>query len=180
MKLTTAKTLRHGPSPYEQYTEKNPELTRIKAAENFTRINGMMDFYKRTSRIVIAAAGLLLVVSLVVLSGIGFRTITRSPANRSAFSSSVDEMLKKDSAITQVQMMNYSSYYVYLDDSVWYGLTKSEKSDYCTQLADAMNEKCHSYNILGRKETARLYFYDSSGSLVAQPSEDGLENVILR
>ena len=66
MKLTTAKTLRHGPSPYEQYTEKNPELTRIKAAENFTRINGMMDFYKRTSRIVIAAAGLLLVVSLAV------------------------------------------------------------------------------------------------------------------
>ena len=67
MKLTTAKTLRHGPSPYEQYTEKNPELTRIKAAENFTRINGMMDFYKRTSWIVIAAAGLLLVVSLVAV-----------------------------------------------------------------------------------------------------------------
>lgn len=63
-------------------------------------------------------------------------------------------------------MMNYSKLlYVYLDDSVWYGLTESEKSDYCTQLADAMNEKCHSYNILGRKRDCRLYFYDSSGSL---------------
>lgn len=180
MSGSTLKQFRHSPAVYEQYSEKTPGLSRIKLAEIYTWHKGMADFYKRTARIAVGTAALLLVVSLTVLSGVGFRTITHSTANRNAFYSSVDEMVLRDSTVEEVKMLDYSSYYVYVDDSAWYGLTEPEKSDYCLTLSSALDERCHSYHIMKKNETARVYFYDPEGTLLAQPSGDGLESVILQ
>lgn len=180
MSASTIRHFRHVPAVCELYSEKNTGLSRIKIAELYTWHKGMADFYKKTARIAAGTAALLLIITLTVLSGVGFRTITHSTANRNAFYSSVDEMVLRDSTIEEVKMLDYGSYYVYVDDSVWYGLTETEKSDYCLNLSSALDERCHSYHIIKKGETARIYFYDPAGTLLAQPSGSGLASAILQ
>ncbi len=180
MKASTLGIFRRSPAAYELYAENNPELTRIKVAEHYVRNKGMVDFYRHTTKTAMTAAILVMVATLAALSGIGFRTITHSTANKYAFESSLDNLVQENASIEEIRMVDYSNYYIYVDDSVWNGFTQSEKSAYCLALADSLNDACHSYHILGSRKQAQVFFYDPDGNLLAQPSEDSWEHTVLQ
>ncbi len=168
MKTAYTKTIR-AESDFRDYAQANPELTAIKLAETFSRKNGLECFRRRTAGLVCCAAAVFLTAVLILLSGIGLQTVTHSTANRTAFRSSINELVSSHSIIDEIQLLSDDSYCVYVDGDDWDSRSASWQTAFYASLSQSINDACRAYHILGRGSTAQLYLYDLDGLLLMQP-----------
>ena len=143
-------------APFSVYDE-YPELpTAIKQAEQGATARAMADFTRRTTRLAFVIALGLLLLSLALSAAMGFRAVTRSQANYSAFRSDLSRFASTDSSILELRSIDAGTYTVYLDSAYWENAASTERAAYCESLNSAVNSLCHEYNLLGRSEQAKL------------------------
>ena len=165
-------------APFSVYDE-YPELpTAIKQAEQGAT-DLMADFTRRTTRLAFVIALGLLLLSLALSAAMGFRAVTRSQANYSAFRSDLSRFASTDSSILELRSIDAGTYTVCLDNAYWENAASTERAAYCESLNSAVNSLCHEYNLLGRSEQAKLYYYDQDGAMLAAPGDD-LQSVLMR
>lgn len=153
--------------------------TAIKRAEQNAVAGAMADFTRRTSRMAFAIALGLLLVSLALAAAMGFRAVTRSQVNYSAFKSDLNRFAAADSAIVELRSLDAGTFAVYLYSASWEKLSSSQQSSYCESLNTAVDLLCHDYDLLGKREQARVYYYDQDGAMLAAPGE-GLGSVLMQ
>ena len=166
-------------APFSVYDDYSELPTAIKQAEQGATARAMADFTRRTTRLAFVIALGLLLLSLALSAAMGFRAVTRSQANYSAFRSDLSRFASADSSILELRSIDAGTYTVYLDSSYWENASSTERAAYCENLNSAVDSLCHEYNLLGRREQAQLYYYDRDGAMLAAPGDD-LQSVLMR
>lgn len=164
------------PMPCDEFAERP---TAIKRAEQNAVAGAMAEFTRRTARLAFVIALGLLFLSLALAGAMGFRAVTRSQANYSAFKSDLSRYAAADGAIIELRSIDAGTYAVYLDSASWEKITTAERSAYCESLNTAVDGLCHDYNLLGKREQAQVYYYDQDGAMLAAPG-DGLLSVLMQ
>ena len=90
-------------APFSVYDEYSELPTAIKQAEQGATARAMADFTRRTTRLAFVIALGLLLLSLALSAAMGFRAVTRSQANYSAFRSDLSRFASADSSILELR-----------------------------------------------------------------------------
>ena len=106
-------------APFSVYDDYSELPTAIKQAEQGATARAMADFTRRTTRLAFVIALGLLLLSLALSAAMGFRAVTRSQANYSAFRSDLSRFASADSSILELRSIDAGTYTVYLDSSYW-------------------------------------------------------------
>ncbi len=152
----------------ERYALTNPGLSKIKLAENYTRQAGMEAFFKKTfcRAGILGAAVLFLLVA--AMWGAGARALSRQKAGSADFASSVRDLMRADSSIQEVRMIDSTRICVYLDEETWESYTEREKSAYCLSLSGHLKDLCRVSGLWRTGEELSVYYYSGDGVLLAR------------
>lgn len=93
-------------APFSVYDEYSELPTAIKQAEQGATARAMADFTRRTTRLAFVIALGLLLLSLALSAAMGFRAVTRSQANYSAFRSDLSRFASADSSILELRSID--------------------------------------------------------------------------